>query len=198
MARSDLPFPGPLKEHDFLERSPRTQPPGGSRSQGGLRLASWALAGGVLFASLTGSASASELRPVVRKESSQRSSVHLDADRGTATQNLAQEWEIYLQSLRNGDAIEPQLAVVVQTFWSRLTSALEQRPEPPVAGPTEQATFIVVWDHARHHFEVEFFPGDTAEWFYRDRQTESFEDGEGNLELAVEAAQGYFNRVRVA
>jgi hypothetical protein len=134
----------------------------------------------------------------VRKESSQRTSVHLDGDRGTATQHVAQEWETYLQTLRHRDGIEPRLAAAVQAFWSQLTVALEQRPEIPIAGPTEQASFIVVWDHGRHHFEVEFFPGETAEWFYRDRQTESFQGGEGNLEMAVEGARDYFNRLKVS
>lgn len=120
------------------------------------------------------------------------------ANRHAGPRELAREWETYLESLRHSDELEAAVGEAVRAFWAELSATLAGTPTPPLAGPTDDRGFILVWDHGRHHFEVEFLPGETTEWFYRDRGNESFEGGEGPLTKVVEAARDYFNRVRAA
>lgn len=198
MPTNDLAFRGPLKEHEFLAPSTPARVPEASRSRGGHQLASFALAGGVFLASLAGSVSATESLSFVRTGSGERSSVNLNGRRETASRSLAEQWTSYLEQLEASQGVEPQVAATVQSFWKQLREDLRRSPRPPVAGPTEQDTFILVWDQGKHHFEVEFLGGGEVEWFYRDRETESFLGAEGELKSAVEAAIDYFRRVSIS
>lgn len=197
MATNDLAFQGPMGQRDFLQRSDpdtETPTPAGPRTQGKLRLTSLALAGGMFVATLTGPVAASTTLSVLKKESAHRSSVQVQRDGSPGAHELAGEWDMYLDSLRGKAGIDAQMAKAIRAFWTRLEEDFHHQPPVPVAGPTEQHTFILVWDQGRHHVEVEFLDGDTVEWFYRDRQTESIEAGDGTLELAVHATRGYLDR----
>ena len=151
-----------------------------------------------MLISLASLASASDARAPLRVASDRPAAIDVQAKQDTPTQDLEREWQSYLKDLGQSDEVTPAISAAVRAFWSDLTARLGRRPEPPVAGPTEQGTFIVVWDHGRHHFEVEFHPTGTIQWFFRDRKTGAYDGAEGSMEVVVNAARDYFNRVQAA
>lgn len=90
---------------------------------------------------------------------------------GSRVQKLSE----YLRALSERDRVP--IAVVEQAWeaWSALATT-DAVPVPDAApGPDGQLLFT--WDREAHHLELEFSPGATPSFFYRNRQTaEVWED----------------------
>lgn len=73
----------------------------------------------------------------------------------------------------------PRLPVRGQSFWKRLVAeAGVAVPAPTTAGRSNDG-FVLVWDQAEHHLDVDLLDDGTLEWFYSNRRTEFFEGQEG-------------------
>jgi|GEM_PF-4257335 len=93
----------------------------------------------------------------------------------------AKSWKDYLKSLGKPDSeISKALAANVRMMWG----GLKDVADPPTAFPSENG-FTLAWDDGLGYLEIEIFPEGLYDWFYRSRDTDSFECGEG-LSLADE------------
>ena len=64
-------------------------------------------------------------------------------------------------------------------FWQELRSSFRGAFPVPQASPTPDLGLLMLWDRDRHHLEVEIYEDGTYDWFYRDRETESYLGDEG-------------------
>ncbi len=91
---------------------------------------------------------------------------------------LLGDWQAYLDRIRESSELRVGIAETVRDVWTELTRRIPGL-DPPHAAPTEDGELIMVWDRGHNHFEVEITTRDKYEWFYRDRQTDTYagEDG---------------------
>jgi hypothetical protein len=89
-------------------------------------------------------------------------------------------WNDYLATLARpqGPLAEHHVRLVCG-FWRQLRSLVNGAFPLPQAGPTPDQGLLMLWDRDRHHLEVEIYEDGTYDWFYRDRQTESYLGDEG-------------------
>jgi hypothetical protein len=74
------------------------------------------------------------------------------------------EWRTFLSGLQSKRARD------VRALWTHLRAALPALPVPR-AGAVPDDGFQFVWDHGRHHLNIELVEPGQAEWFYLDRAT---------------------------
>jgi plasmid stabilization system protein ParE len=98
-------------------------------------------------------------------------------------------WNAYLASLAEPEGpLSPEHASHVQRFWRNLRASAHGPLQVPQAGPTDGPGFLLVWDRHRHHLEIEIFEDGNYDWFYRDRDSESYQGDEG-LEASARARE---------
>lgn len=69
--------------------------------------------------------------------------------------------------------ITPETRVLACVTAGALQAA-EPRLAIPSAGSGPDGQLFFSWDYGRHHFEAEIFEDDRVEFFYRDRETETY------------------------
>ncbi len=104
----------------------------------------------------------------------------------------------YLKRVSKGERalITPETAYRAMKAWNTLWMASGHSMAAPAACTGPDGEMFYSWDRGKHHLELEIIPGEPAEFFYRDRETEQFwgEDyniGDG-LPAAVVAKLGIF------
>lgn len=61
-----------------------------------------------------------------------------------------------------------------EQLFAALSAAFGHRLPPAAACSGPDGVMFYSWDRGRYHLEVEILPDNTAEFFYRDRETEEF------------------------
>lgn len=82
-------------------------------------------------------------------------------------------WLNYLRSLRVRGVLSQLVANNAEQLW-RLLRSLASNAAIPEAAVTDDGGLFMSWDRGVHHLEVEILPEGKYEWFYRNRQTDSF------------------------
>lgn len=59
-------------------------------------------------------------------------------------------------------------------LFAALSIASDHRLPAPASCSGPDGVMFYSWDRGRYHLEIEILPDDTAEFFYRDRETEEF------------------------
>ncbi len=82
----------------------------------------------------------------------------------------------YLKRVSTGERalITPQTASLALKAWRLLWMTSGGRLPVPAACTGPDGEMFYSWDCGRHHLELEIIPGQPAEFFYRDRETEYF------------------------
>jgi hypothetical protein len=70
--------------------------------------------------------------------------------------------------------ITPTTAVLAARAWRDIWTASRGQMSIPAACTGPDGEMFYSWDRGRHHLELEIIPGQPAEFFYRDRETEQF------------------------
>jgi hypothetical protein len=80
------------------------------------------------------------------------------------------DWNNYLSSLAEPDG--PLGAAHIAAIRTLLRALPNTWNFPPAASPTDGDVFMMVWDRAEHHFELDVLADGSGEWFYWNRETE--------------------------
>ena len=71
------------------------------------------------------------------------------------------------------------LVTPLRAFWQQLQAETGGSVSAPSTAGRSDDGFVLVWDHAEHHLDVDLLDDGTLEWFYSNRRTEFFEGQEG-------------------
>ena len=88
---------------------------------------------------------------------------------------------LYLTTIMEEGDITKSTANIAWDAWRRLYDFIEKRLPVPVAGPGPDGQLLYVRDKGIHHFEMEIFPDNHAEFFYLNRET----DGTWELDYII-------------
>lgn len=82
----------------------------------------------------------------------------------------------YLKRVSTGERakISPETAALAMRAWRSIWQAANGHISVPAACTGPDGEMFYSWDRGRHHLELEIIPGQPAEFFYRDRETERF------------------------
>ena len=82
----------------------------------------------------------------------------------------------YLARVSTGERtpITPETAELARNAWFQIWKASGSRISVPAACTGPDGEMFYSWDRGRHHLELEIIPGEPAEFFYRDRETEDY------------------------
>jgi hypothetical protein len=69
-------------------------------------------------------------------------------------------------------SITPETAAKAMKAWNAIWAASGGLMPIPAACTGPDGEMFYSWDRGRHHLELEIIPGQPAEFFYRDRETE--------------------------
>jgi hypothetical protein len=74
----------------------------------------------------------------------------------------------------NPPPITQETATLARKAWQAIWIASRFSMPVPAACTGPDGELFYSWDRGRHHLELEIIPGQPAEFFYRDRETEQF------------------------
>jgi hypothetical protein len=77
----------------------------------------------------------------------------------------------YLDRIAADRLITPEMALLTWDAWNKLSVATENTLPVPDACPGPDGELLYTWDHEEHHLELEIFPDQPAEFFYRSRRS---------------------------
>ena len=99
----------------------------------------------------------------------------------------------YLKRVSESDQplISPQTAKMARIAWQMIWNASGFAMPVPAACTGPDGEMYYSWDRGRHHLELEIIPGQPAEFFYRNRETEELWGEDYNIgdPLSADAIQ---------
>ena len=115
----------------------------------------------------------------------------------TATVVLAERTDehfAYLdECVRNG-LISEETKSQARLAWIMIEGCGDRIPVPAaVTGPDGEMFYS--WNRGPHHLELEIIPGQPAEWFYRNRETEEYAGDDWTVGEIF--PKGWFHKVRL-
>jgi hypothetical protein len=80
----------------------------------------------------------------------------------------------FLKQVSTGERppITAETAFLASKAWQLIWKASDYKMPVPAACTGPDGRMFYSWDRGRHHLELEIIPGQPAEFFYRDRETE--------------------------
>ena len=91
--------------------------------------------------------------------------------REVVNEREATRLKVYLQEAVRLGALTQGMADQSWALWKQLHSAMDGELEVPSAMPGPNNELMYTWRHGDHYGELEIFPDDRAEFFYKNRLT---------------------------
>ena len=188
MSECDLFEPGFLRPHRpfFSGRHAEENLPPLIRSSPNVELSPARSTGGVFVVSVIAAISVFLATPVLGTGSREPSPLGAGLARVASSPDEAnsmdrdRSWLAFLDALRaeaGGGSLEGH--EVVRLFWKQLLTSTKGGVFPPTTAGRSDLGFVLAWDRAEHHLDVDLQDDGTFEWFYSNRRTDYCEGQEG-------------------